>query len=161
LEIPASLSSETFDASVLARWQVCDEICLLGQARVSISLPVGDSLELDDRWKQAFTQARNAMPLPVGEHDVQALFAVAGERISFSFQSADEDFDDASGTWFFPESKRILKPGPIRDVVIDGGLVQITHEQARRLQIPNDRIEGVFAVARGDEVQGYLVSAQP
>lgn len=161
LEIPDNLTGDTFEASALARWQVCDEICLLGQARVGISLPIGDTEQIDPRWEKAFAQTRDDLPLPADEHDVQALFAVAGDRISFSFQSPDHDFDDASDVWFFPESKRILKPAPIRDVIVDGGLVQITHEQARRLQIPDAGIEGVFAVARDGRTQGYLVTAQP
>src|SRR5690606_39614701 len=161
LEIPDNLTGDTFEASALARWQVCDEICLLGQARVGISLPIGDTEQIDPRWEKAFAQTRDDLPLPADEHDVQALFAVAGDRISFSFQSPDHDFDDASDVWFFPESKRILKPAPIRDVIVDGGLVQITHEQARRPQIPDGGIEGGFAVARDGRTQGYPVTAEP
>lgn len=161
IQIPATLSGDTFDTSVLAQWQVCDEICILGQTTLTLSLPIqGDTLLPDPKWQQAFADTRETLPLE--NHDVTALFAIAGERISFSFQSSSNIFDDATDVWFFPESKRILKPAPLRDVMISPGLVQITHAQARRLQIEGNHIEGVLSVADTDgHVQGYLISAEP
>lgn len=161
IEVPANLQGQTFDASVFAEWQVCDEICLLGEATLSLSLPVqGNTLVPDARWAQAFADTR--ANLPVTDHDVQALFAIAGERISLSFQSAGALFDGATDVWFFPESKRILKPGPLRDVSISANLVQITHQQARRLLVEGDRIPGLLSVADASgQTHGYLLSAVP
>ncbi len=161
VEVPANLQGQTFDASVFAEWQVCDEICLLGEATLSLSLPVqGATLVADTRWTQAFADTRANLPL--ADHDVQALFAIAGERISLSFQSAGAVFDGASDVWFFPESKRILKPGPLRDVSITPNLVQITHEQARRLLVEGDRIPGLLSVADASgQMHGYLLEAVP
>lgn len=161
IEVPANLQGQTFDASVFAEWQVCDEICLLGEATLSLTLPVqGSTLVPDSRWIQAFAETR--ANLPVADHDVQALFAIAGERISLSFQSAGALFDGATDVWFFPESKRILKPGPLRDVSISSNLVQITHQQARRLLVEGDRIPGLLSVADASgRTHGYLLEAVP
>ncbi len=161
IEVPANLQGQTFDASVFAEWQVCDEICLLGEATLSLSLPVqGSTLVPDSRWTQAFADTR--ANLPVADHDVQARFAIAGERISLSFQSAGALFDGATDVWFFPESKRILKPGPLRDVSISSNLVQITHQQARRLLVEGDRIPGLLSVADASgRTHGYLLEAVP
>ncbi|MES3007376.1 MAG: thioredoxin family protein [Pseudomonadota bacterium] len=161
IEVPATLQGENFEATVFAEWQVCDEICLLGEATLTLSLPIqGESLVPDPRWTQAFTETR--ANLPVTDHDVQALFAVAGERISLSFQSAGALFEDAADVWFFPESKRILKPGPLRDVSITSNLVQITHEQARRLLVEGDRIPGLLSIADASgNARGYLLEAVP
>ncbi len=161
--VPENYSADSFSASVYVQWQVCDEICILGEGRVGIELPVrGLALEADPQWAQAFTETRARLPLTQEEHDIQSLFAVGGERISLSFQSDATVFEGASDVWFFPESKRILKPAPLRDVTINPGMVQITHEQARRFRVENDRIEGVLAVADGNgNTQGYLVTAMP
>ncbi len=161
IEVPANLQGQTFDASVFAEWQVCDEICLLGEATLSLSLPVqGNSLVPDARWAQAFADTR--ANLPVADHDIQALFAIAGERISLSFQSAGALFEGATDVWFFPESKRILKPGPLRDVSISSNLAQITHQQARRLLVEGDRIPGLLSVADASgQTHGYLLEAVP
>lgn len=161
VEVPADFSGDSFEVSTLAQWQVCDEICLLGQTRLSITVPVsGDTVQPDPKWQQAFADTR--ADLPIQDAGMQALFAVAGERISFSFQSDEAVFAGASNVWFFPESKRILKPAPLRDVTMSPGLTQITHVQARRLRIENDRVEGVVVVEdRSGDVTGYLVSAEP
>ena len=161
IEVPVGLQGPTFEASVFAEWQVCDEICLLGEATLTLSLPVqGQSLVRDTQWGRAFEETRANLPL--AEHDVQALFAIAGERISLSFQSAAAVFEGASDVWFFPESKRILKPGPLRDVSIASNLVQITHQQARRLLVEGDRIPGLLSVAdAAGRTHGYLLEAVP
>ncbi len=161
--VPEDYSADSFAASVYVQWQVCDDICILGEGRVGIELPVrGLSLETEPKWEQAFTNTFASLPLAQDEHDIQSLFAVGGERISLSFQSDETVFEGARDVWFFPESKRILKPAPLRDVTLSPGMVQITHEQARRFRVENDSIPGVLAVtgANGD-TQGYLVSAIP
>lgn len=161
--VPEDYSAESFAASVYVQWQVCDDICILGEGRVGIELPVrGLSLETEPKWEQAFTKTFASLPLAQDEHDIQSLFAVGGERISLSFQSDETVFEGARDVWFFPESKRVLKPAPLRDVTLSPGMVQITHEQARRFRVENDSIPGVLAVtgANGD-TQGYLVSAIP
>lgn len=161
--VPEDYSADSFAASVYVQWQVCDDICILGEGRVGIELPVrGLSLETEPKWEQAFTKTFASLPLAQDEHDIQSLFAVGGERISLSFQSDETVFEGARDVWFFPESKRVLKPAPLRDVTLSPGMVQITHEQARRFLVENDSIPGVLAVtgANGD-TQGYLVSAIP
>jgi thiol:disulfide interchange protein len=161
--VPDDYSGDSFAASVFVQWQVCDEICILGEGRVGIELPVrGLSLETDPKWEQAFTSTFASLPLAKDEHDIQSLFAVGGERISLSFQSDATVFENASDVWFFPESKRVLKPAPLRDLTLSPGMVQITHEQARRFRVEGDSIEGVLAVADANgHTQGYLVSAIP
>lgn len=161
VQIPDDFSADTFAASVFVRWQVCDEICILGEGTVGIELPVqGLTLEADPRWQQAFAQMRANLPLE--ENEVQALYAIGGERISFSFQSDEPIFEGARNVWFFPESKRILKPAPLRDVTLNPGMAQITHVQARRFRVENDRIPGVLSVEDANgHIQGYLVDAMP
>lgn len=163
VQVPATLNGTTFDISVFAEWQVCEEICILGEATIGLTLPVqGTSLESDPRWLQAFATTRENLPLTLDEHAVQALFAEAGERISFSFQGAGEVFEGATDVWFFPESKRILKPGPLRDVVLSDGFAQVTQAKARRFLVEEGRIPGLLSVADADgRPQGYLVSAVP
>lgn len=161
VQIPDDFEGDNFAASVFVQWQVCDDICLLGEATIAIDLPVrGFSLENDPRWEQAFADTRANMPLEGQE--IQSLYAVGGERISLSFQSDEAIFDEATNVWFFPESKRILKPAPLRDVTLAPGMAQITHEQARRFRVENEQINGVLAVEdRSGHTQGYLVTAVP
>lgn len=161
--VPDDYSADSFAASVYVQWQVCDEICILGEGRVGIELPVrGLSLATEPKWEAAFEKTFASLPLAQDEHDIQSLFAVGGERISLSFQSETSIFENAAQVWFFPESKRILKPAPLREVTLSPGMVQITHEQARRFRVEGNSIEGVVVVADANgDTNGFLVSAIP
>jgi len=163
VQVPASLASTSFDISVFAEWQVCDEICILGEATLSLSVPVqGDTLEADPRWLEAFASTRANLPLRMDQHTVQALFAEAGDRISFSFHDTGTVFQGATDVWFFPESKRILRPGPLRDVTLSDSLAQVTHTKPRRFLVEDGQVPGLLSVAGADgRAQGYLVSAIP
>ena len=54
---------------------------------------------------------------------------MAGERVSLGFESSDALFDRYSDAYFFPDQRRIIKPGPLRDVSMQANLLQITHQQ--------------------------------
>lgn len=130
--IPADYEGDSVELSTLAYWNVCDLICIPGEQSLSITLPVGDTPQADEANAGLFADAREQ--LPVADHDMErALIAVAGERVSLGFESASLDFDGVTDAWFFPEQRRVIKPGPLRDVSVQSNLLQITHQQPRRM----------------------------
>lgn len=155
VEVPADFQGSEFPMTAHVEWQVCDLICLIGDAEVSLTLPVSSGeLQPDPQWADAFAATR--AELPTDDHIIDGLFAIAGDRVSFSFTSNDELFDAAEEVWFFPEQRRILKPGPVRDVTLYPGVAQITHEQPRRMLQDLEQINGMLAVqGRDGEVRGY------
>ena len=159
IEVPADFNGDVFTASAHVDWQVCDQICLLGNGVVSLELPVEQGeLRPSPEWADAIAATR--ANLPQTEHNLDALFAVGGDRISFSVTSNDREFADATQAWFFPEQRRILDPGPLRDVTIYPGVVQITHGQPRRMLTDLEQIPGLLAIEKSDgSVQGYVVNA--
>ncbi|MEX1198455.1 MAG: protein-disulfide reductase DsbD domain-containing protein [Pseudohongiellaceae bacterium] len=158
VEVPSSYAQDTFPVSAHVEWQVCDQICLIGDAEVGLEVPVGDTLEPEPAWADAFADTRANWPEQ--EHDVDALFARAGERISFSFTSDDGTLSDIDQAWFFPESRRIIQPGPLRDVSVMPAGVQITHNQHRRILEDLDGVAGLLKVEYGDgSVRGFDLEA--
>lgn len=159
IEVPADFQGDQFHMSAYVEWQVCDLICLIGEAEVSLTLPVeGGALRADPQWADAFNATRNN--LPVHDHNLDALFAVAGDRISFSFTSNDGAFADVAQAWFFPEQRRVLRPEPLRDVAVYPSAVQITHGQPRRMLQDLAQVPGMLAVeTRSGELRGYMVNA--
>ena len=147
VQIPADFSGDEFAMTAHVEWQVCDLICLIEDAQVSLTLPVsGNELQADPQWADAFAATRDN--LPTDDHAIEGLFAIAGDRVSFSFNSNTQAFADAEDVWFFPEQRRILKPGPLRDVTLMPGVVQITHAQPRRMLTDLEQISGLLAVAK-------------
>lgn len=129
--IPAGYEGESVELSTLAYWNVCDLICIPGEQRLSITLPVGEATGPDAENAGLFAEARER--LPIADHDIRSLLAVAGERVSLGFESASVNFEGYTDAWFFPEQRRVIKPGPLRDVSVQTNLLQITHQQPRRM----------------------------
>lgn len=160
IEVPANFDAERFTASAHVEWQVCDQICLIGDTTVSLELPVeSGTSRANPAWSDAIAQTRES--LPITDHALDALFAVAGDRISFSFTSNEQIFAGATEAWFYPEQRRILDPGPLRDVTLYPGVVQITHGQPRRMLTDLSTVAGLLAVQTSDgSVKSYVVNAQ-
>lgn len=158
IEVPSSYDADTFPVTTHVEWQVCDLICLIGDAEVGLEVPVGDTLRPDPEWADEFEQTRAMWPEQ--DHDVDALFARAGDRISFSFTADNGTLSDIDQAWFFPESRRIIQPGPLRDVTIMPAGVQITHNQHRRIFEDLEEVAGVLKVQYGDgTVRGFDLDA--
>lgn len=158
IAVPSDYDADTFPATAHVEWQVCDQICLIGDAEVSLEVPVGDTLRLNSQWDDDFADTRAMWPEQ--EHNVDALFARAGERISFSFTADDGTLTDIDEAWFFPESRRIIEPGPLRDVMVLPAGVQITHNQHRRIFDELDEVAGLLKVQYDDgSVRGFELEA--
>jgi len=142
--IPADYQGDTVELSALAYWNVCELICIPGEQRLDITLPVGESALANGAHAALFASAREQ--LPATDHDIRSRFAVAGERISLGFESPSLDFADYADAWFFPEQRRVIKPGPLRDVSVQASLLQITHEQPRRMAENLDSLHGTLVL---------------
>ncbi|MFP6838910.1 MAG: protein-disulfide reductase DsbD domain-containing protein [Pseudohongiellaceae bacterium] len=142
--LPADFDGESVELSTLAFWNVCNQICIPGEQRLSITLPVATASQLDATRSQLFATARADLPLV--DHNLKSIIAVAGERVSLGFKSPDPVFTDYTDAWFFPQQRRIIKPGPLRDVSITANLMQITHQQPRRMLADLTDVYGVLVL---------------
>ena len=147
--IPASFSEESVTLSALAFWNVCEQICIPGEQRLEITLPVAASAQLDAATAPLFADARAQLPLR--EHDIQQSVVAAGERVSLGFNSTAGLFEGAVDAYFFPEQRRVIKPGPLRDVTLGESLLQITHAQPRRMLQDLSEVHGVLVL---EDAQG-------
>lgn len=146
ITLPADFEGDSVELSTLAFWNVCDQVCIPGEQRLSVTLPVGEVAELDAANSQIFADTR--AQLPETDHEINSIIAIAGERVSLGFESADGVFADYSEAYFFPEQRRVIKPGPLRDVSIQPNLLQITHQQPRRM-LENPELFGVLVLEDG------------
>ncbi|MCY4263581.1 MAG: protein-disulfide reductase DsbD family protein, partial [Gammaproteobacteria bacterium] len=58
LTIPMDFSGNRVDVATTIEWQVCEEICIPGEADFTLSLPVAKEPATDPRWQSAFAQTR-------------------------------------------------------------------------------------------------------
>ncbi len=144
ITIPAGYEGDTVALSTLAFWNVCEQICIPGEQRLSLTLPVAQSAELNANTAQLFSNARKQFPIV--DHDIKSIIAVAGERVSLGFESSKAIFSNYSEAYFFPDQRRVIKPGPLRDVSIQSNLIQITHQQPRRMLTDLTEVFGVLVL---------------
>ena len=84
--LPTDFSADQVELSALAYWNVCDQICIPGEQRLSINCPSVKSPS-SMRTQSLFADAR--AQLPEADHDIRSIIAVAGERVSLGFESSD------------------------------------------------------------------------
>ncbi len=144
ITIPENYEGDSVELSALAFWNVCEQICIPGDQRLSITLPVSEVAELNATAGELFATARDN--LPISDHEIQSIIAAAGERVSLGFDSPEPLFADYSEAWFFPDQRRVIKPGPLRDVSIQQNLLQITHQQPRRMLTDLSEVFGVLVL---------------
>ena len=152
ITLPADFDGDTVELTTLAFWNVCDQICIPGEQRLSVTLPVAEVAELDAGNQQAFADAR--AELPETDHSINSIIAIAGDRVSLGFETPDLIFANYTDAHFFPEQRRVIKPGPRRDVSIQPNLLQITHQQPRRM-LENPELFGVLVL---EDETGYRAS---
>ena len=56
--VPEDYAGESVVLSTLAEWYVCDQICIPGEQRLSLTLPVGVIPEANVSTSQLFANAR-------------------------------------------------------------------------------------------------------
>ncbi len=161
LTVPADFSGERFDLSTTIEWQVCEEICIPGDAEFSLSLPVAESAELDPQWIADFTETRAMTPVAIDQHDLVAQFNDHDGKINVMVQGNEEEFSNIDEVWFFPTERRIMRYAPYRDVMLDGGRVQISTEQHRRYDGERNELVGLLAYLDDDgNRRAYDIAAQ-
>jgi thiol:disulfide interchange protein/DsbC/DsbD-like thiol-disulfide interchange protein len=144
VQLPETVEGDQVTVSTTVNWFVCELICIPGDHRLDLTLPVGSVAELDAGRGRLVTETLES--LPQQEHEIEFLIAAAGERVSLGFQSSDPIFEDVADAWFFPDRRRVIANGPLRDVSIQPSMLQITHEQPRRMLADLSEIYGTLVL---------------
>ncbi len=159
ISVPDNFTGSSFPISALVEWQVCEDICLIGSAEIHKELAVSSSEpRIDPQWSQAFSQTRANMPL--SDHGIEGQFAMDEDgTVSFLFLSDEGPFATVGDAWFFPEIRRVLKPGPLREVSFGERHIFISHEQPRRARTDLEEFQGLLKVADANgNVRGFNVA---
>ena len=78
--VPEDFKGDSVELSVLAFWNVCEQICIPGEQRLNIELPVSEVPELNASATQLFATARQS--LPTTDHNIKSIIAYCKLPIS-------------------------------------------------------------------------------
>ncbi|MFT4863448.1 MAG: DsbC/DsbD-like thiol-disulfide interchange protein, partial [Pseudohongiellaceae bacterium] len=148
--VPADYAGSRFDVSTKIDWQVCEEICIPGNATFTLSLPVNTQPQFDPQLEALFATTRAQTPIPLGEHNLVSNFNALGGEVNVMIQGQNGVFDNADEAWFFPTERRIMKYAPLRRVMLDGNRLQVKTEQHRRFPEDIEQMSGLLSIIDDD-----------
>ncbi|MGQ0697073.1 MAG: protein-disulfide reductase DsbD family protein [Panacagrimonas sp.] len=142
-----------------AKWLVCKDICIPGEADLSLTLPVSETTPKPDRaWAGAFESAR--AQLPRATPDWSARYAVDGADFSLAVEGAQ--FPQDAEMEFYPVANDLVAHAQAQRVAIDSsnGLRLSQKLSSYFVQAPAE-VAGVLVVRAGSSTtKAFQINAQ-
>ena len=142
-----------------AKWLVCKDVCIPGAATLELTLPVADTVQLDDRHLARFERDRALLPqvLPV---TAQAEFAIADGQFSLAIKGTQ--WPVAKHMAFFPLAGDLVNHAAAQRLIHDGDAWRLTQALSAYHVTTPKIVEGVWVVTTPDNVRhAYTLSATP
>jgi thiol:disulfide interchange protein/DsbC/DsbD-like thiol-disulfide interchange protein len=142
-----------------AKWLVCKDICIPGEAELSLRVPVSDATpQPDPAWRGAFEKAR--AQIPRAAPDWESRYAIVDGDFSLSVQGAQ--FPQQSTVEFFPLANDLLAHAAEIRVLIDptNGL-RLSQRLSSYFVEPPAALRGVLVIHEGKSAKAFQIDAQP
>lgn len=153
IDVPADLTpDQPFVIEAEADWLVCEEICIPGDARLTLSLPVADrNPEPDPANAALFAWADSRQPTPV---EWPAHFSTDGGQLSVQVDAGQNGGD----AWaFFAAEANLVDHAREPTVTADGKQILIAQPLSPFASGSPEQIE--FVLVDTDAEQGYVLTA--
>ncbi|MBD3380968.1 MAG: thiol:disulfide interchange protein [candidate division Zixibacteria bacterium] len=149
LTVPESIQiDDTVELKANPEWLVCKQVCIPGEAELSLRLPVSqDHPSYNTAWSDKFNQVRNNLPLK--EHGWK--ISVSGDETGFSVELVKPQWFEADigQINFFPYKQGVVDISSIQEMTTnDSGYVLLIDRNPNLKQIP-DSLSGVLVSSSG------------
>lgn len=148
---PADLTGNSFTIDALASWLVCEDICIPGEAPLTLSLPVADTAQ-DSRWAGKLEQAAARIPQ---QRMLPAQFDIVDGHLRLQADTAEFAGADVQ---FFPETQEVVNNAAPIEQRQQGSLVEFRQGLSDYFGGAPDEMAVVFVV---DGERAIRVLAQP
>jgi thiol:disulfide interchange protein len=140
-----------------AKWLVCADICIPGEAGLSLSMPVsGNAPRADPRWVDAFADARARLPQAV---NWPARFDVASDTVSLTVETTA--LEGAQQLSWFPLPNDLVSHSAPQRVVVNAQAVRITQPRSDYFVKAPEKLQGVLVVTQRGDTRAYTIAASP
>ena len=141
-----------------ARWLVCKDVCIPGEADLSLELPVRMQAQMDPDWAPSFAAAR--IQLPRTATDWQAQFQVADGSVSLSLTGSA--LSGAEPVAFFPYANDLVNHAAPQRSARDGtGTLRLSQQLSPYYVDAPETVEGVLVLSRGNATEAWEIRAAP
>jgi thiol:disulfide interchange protein len=158
LQLPADWpAGRPLPLKAQAKWLVCADICIPGEAELTLALPVSaEAPRPDRRWARAFADTRARLPQAV---DWPARYAVDADTVSLQVETPALAGAQRIEYFAYPNDL-VAHSAPQRIALDDRGLRLSQTRSDYYTQAP-PVLEGVLVVTRAGETQAYALRALP
>ncbi|MCZ6572151.1 MAG: protein-disulfide reductase DsbD family protein [Planctomycetota bacterium] len=153
IKAPPAQGGDVVRIAAKVDWQICEEICILGEAELELPVRVSKAApEVDDRWRELFARTRRALPQAPPAGRVSA--AVYGDEVELRWNGA------ATRMVFFPASDGMIENAAEQLAVSFTGrssVTQIMLKPAGERTQPLARVSGVVVIGSADARAAYAI----
>lgn len=142
-----------------AKWLVCKDICIPGQADLQLDVTAGSGpLEPDLAWVGAFNKARKQLPLAAPDWDAQ--YAISGGDFSLMVEGAQ--FPAEARIEFFPLANDLVSHAAEQRIVVDASNgLRLSQALSTYFEEPPQPVTGVLVIHDTDKVRSFQIRAEP
>lgn len=159
IQTPADLQpGATVKIKAHARWLICREECLPGDAELELELPVSAAEPSPDGyWSKDFKRARSAMPVTPANWTVSAETSAKGVRLVV--RGSGQQAAEISDLYFFPHEAGLIEPAAPQVMQKQGDHFTLLLPPAPRTTPMPGGISGVLVADAGWDDQGHRALA--
>ncbi|MCI0749724.1 MAG: thioredoxin family protein [Nevskiales bacterium] len=157
LEVPVDAEGKQVAVRAQAKWLACSDICIPGQAELSLSLPVSRTATPDPVWAARFEDTRRRLP------QVQSLsgqFAIHDGEWHLAVIARDQALAGARRVEFFPYALDLVNYSTTQRTALGPQRARFSQPLSDYYVRAPDRVEGVLVV-HGPAISAYTVHAEP
>jgi thiol:disulfide interchange protein len=154
LAVPAGIEGE-FTVKALAKWLVCSDICIPGQAELALTLPVAEVATADPIWSPRFADAAARLPAP---EPLAGTFEIADGEVRLQVDAVE--LAGAGKVEFYAYANDLVNHGAPQRRALAGTVARFAQARSAYFKQAPATVEGVLVV-HGTDRHAYAVTATP
>ena len=150
---------DTFPITARASWLVCKDICIPGNAELSLNLPITTAPPaLDPRWRKAFESARACIPIV---DEWQTAFTEQDGQVYLQIEAGRPAFAGAKSIEFFPGERTTVANSARPELIWTNDILRLKQARSTDWEAMPARLGGVVVVTTAKASRAYRISAAP
>lgn len=158
--VPIRISAGTgAKLAARAKWLVCKDICIPGEANLELEVPVSSTTpQPDPVWQAAFARARAQLPRAAPGWD--ARYAIASGDFSLAIEGAQ--FPARAEVEFFPVANDLVAHAAEQRIVIDANNgLRLSQKLSPYFVEAPAALRGVLVVHEDEAAKAFSIEARP
>jgi len=151
---PADWQADEWTMTASASWLICKEICIPGDATLSLTLPISTDPPTPSQWHPLFLTTLERVPTPTSWE--AAIGAQDGNILLRMTPDDTQLFDGASAIQFFPVDAEVIENAAAQTVVWEAPHLYLSQQQSDYFSGSAANFNGILII---DQTRAYAFTA--